>query len=147
MIGCGEKERDMGFYPDIARAKRNLSTAEETVEILQQIDTWKYPERAREFVQKLQALVPPGIWRHYKSTDTEVKRYAVFGVAESTEDDREWAVMYAALYPPHKGKIAFRPLIRPGCGFLVPVFGETYSGPRFTLVEAQAPETLFGLMR
>jgi hypothetical protein len=101
----------------------------------------------RKIEAKIQNLVPSGIYEHFKSTDESPKRYAVFGVAEGTEDLREWVVVYSALYPPHYGKLAWRPLIHPECGFLVPVERDEYKGPRFTLIQEMSGKDLWTLMR
>lgn len=73
-----------------------------------------------EVYDRLKALVPPGIYELHKSTPEQVKQYAVFGFGDNTERQGEILVAYSALYPPHQGRWAFRPLVGKG-GFLTPV--------------------------
>lgn len=81
----------------------------------------------------LRKAIPPGIYRHFKSSDESEKLYAIIGVSNSTEDDGIYTVQYASLYPPHAGRLAGRPLLGES-GFLTPVKRETHSGARFVLV-------------
>lgn len=136
----------MSLYPPLVAASATYASALVLIEELQSIGSWSGNERAKSLVASLRALVPSGIYRHYKSTPEAEKLYAVLGVAESSEDDREWVVVYAALYEPHKGKLAYRPTIREDCGFFVPVEKDEYEGPRFTLVEELPPREVLSLI-
>jgi len=102
--------------------------------------------------ERVRALVPSGIYRHFKSTEEETKHYAIYGPARDV-DNGIFRAAYVALYPPHAGKLALRQLIgrNPKTGkhdaFLNPVRRAGYAGPRFTLVEPCSVEELPEAMR
>ena len=100
-----------------------------------------------ELDARIRALVPTGIYEHFKSTPESRKYYAVYGVAPGVNDDRkhEYIVAYEALYPPHTGELSWRELIGRD-GFLMPINRPEvpYRGPRFTLVEACTRAELAG---
>ncbi len=83
---------------------------------------------------KLRQSVPPGIYRHFKSSNENEKLYAVIGVSGSTESDEVYTVQYVALYSPHHGRLTGRPLFGES-GFLTPIKREEYTGERFTLIK------------
>lgn len=105
--------------------------------------------------ERIQAAVPTGIYRHFKSSPEAGERlYLVKGFSRAT-DSREYQVNYHPYYGEKRGKFITRSLLAWQNGFLVPVRREGYSGPRFTrmkeltaheygqlLIKLQQPEEL-----
>jgi hypothetical protein len=82
---------------------------------------------------RIQHSVPPGLYEHWKSEKGNPKFYVVYG-AGVEQDVHTPLVSYAALYPPHAGRLTYRNLIDEERGFLMPIDREVYKGPRFERV-------------
>ncbi len=80
--------------------------------------------------EKLQALVPVGMYRHFKHTPEEPKFYDVLGVEEDVNTGLFY-VRYAAQYGTLKGRPALRILVGGKDSFLRPIDRGVYRGPRF----------------
>jgi hypothetical protein len=105
-------------------------------EIAKIIDSLKMgDEAARTLAERLLCeSIVPGIWEHFKSAEESQKLYAVFGVVPDVNGKFPPMVVYAALYPPHAGRLVGRVLLHPDDGFLGPIDRSEYTGPRFKLL-------------
>jgi hypothetical protein len=87
--------------------------------------------------------VSSGRWEHFKSEAHDPKHYAVYGSIRLL-DTRVECALYAALYLPHFGELALRPLDG-GDGFFTDVkdrtlgSGKPYSGSRFKPIAVPLP--------
>ena len=79
-------------------------------------------------LKKMQKLVPPGLYRHFKGG-----MYQVFGVLEDVNTGVCY-VDYAADYGLYKGERALRVLVGGPNSFLRPIHRKAYHGVRFTRI-------------
>ncbi|MBU6321631.1 MAG: DUF1653 domain-containing protein [Patescibacteria group bacterium] len=94
---------------------------------------WDAPATYRS----LTALVPSGIYEHFKSAEMAPKRYAVLGISFDVETMAP-EIVYVPLYGAHHGVLMRRSLLDEADGFLAPVERPEYQGPRFRLVREAA---------
>lgn len=87
-------------------------------------NTQKRSEETLSALRKVQALVPPGRYKHFKGGE-----YDVLEVLEDVNGG-ECYVRYAADYGIYKGESALRVLVGKD-SFLAPVMRDEYTGVRF----------------
>ncbi len=118
---------------------------------------WEYWERIKAATERdgydsdakqcLCALVPPGLYEHFKSTEDKFKFYAVDGVHFEVNDTSTPRVAYTALYAPHAGESSLRPLFDSPDAFFGPINRPTdpinpWVGARFRIVRRLSLENL-----
>lgn len=95
------------------------------------------PEAERALV----ALVPPGLYEHFKSGEDSQKFYAVSGLGPEVNGNVHPVVKYMALYAPHAGEPVSRVLLEPvDDAFFGPIERQNdkenpYAGRRFRLIQ------------
>lgn len=84
--------------------------------------------------ETIQALVPVGMYRHFKSTPADEKLYDILGVEEDVNTGLFY-VRYASRYGVLRGRPGLRILVGGDDSFLRPIDREVYRGPRFVLMD------------